>query len=213
MEQNTISQDTKDSQDSHGNDEFRMLIDNMNFMRMAVEKTRRDFDPGTAVYITWGLTCMIGYTSSHFLIAAEAYSKINAVWLGLYACGVPLSILFGYRLFKKMMVRGMLPYIYIQIGWIWGILILSGVLFGNFGLGKSFFTNINFFWAWVYAVALCMTGLVYSKEFMAGGLFVFAGMAAAVYLKQYELLVLGAVMGAGCIVPSLITLNRLRRAG
>jgi len=187
------------------------LAENLQFMRSAIEKTRRDFDPGTAIFITWGLLCLVGYTAGHFLMAKQAYIETNYVWLGLYAIGIPLSIFFGYRLSKRQEYRGIVPYIYIQIGWIWGLMITSGILFGTFGFGRSFFNDIHFLWAWIYAISLSMTGVVYSKEWLMGGIGIFVGMVAAVFLKQYAYLVLGFAMCAGCVIPSLITQKRLRK--
>jgi hypothetical protein len=186
------------------------LAENLQFMRLAIERTRRDFDPGTPVFILWGLMCLIGYTAAHFLIAKEAYGTINTVWLSLYAIAIPLGIFFCYRISKRQNTQGVVPYIYIQIGWIWGIMVGSGIAFGTFGLGRSYFSDTHFLWAWIYAISLSMTGVVYSKEWLMGGLGVFAGMIAAVFLKQYAYLILGIVMCAGCVVPSLITQKRLR---
>lgn len=185
-------------------------IDDLRFMRLAIEKTRRDFDPGTAIFITWGLICLAGYTATHFLIAKQAYTEKNYVWWGLYAIGIPLSMFFGYRLSKRQENLGVVPYIYIQIGWIWGIAISSGIIFGTFWFGRCFVSDINFFWAWIYAIALSMTGIVYSKEWLIGGIGIFAGMLAAILLKQYAYLILGIAMCAGCVIPALITQKRLK---
>ncbi len=190
--------------------EDKELNENLQFMRLAIERTRRDFDPGTPAFITWGLMCLIGYTAAHFLIAKEAYGTINTVWLSLYAIAIPLGIFFCHRISKRQNTQGVVPYIYIQIGWIWGIMIASGIAFGTFGLGRSYFSDIHFLWAWIYAISLSMTGVVYSKEWLMGGLGIFAGMIAAVFLKQYAYLILGIVMCAGCVVPSLVTQKRLR---
>jgi hypothetical protein len=186
------------------------LTENLQFLRSSIEKTRRDFDPGSAIFMTWGLLCLIGYTATHFLAAHQAHDKIDTVWLALYAIGIPSSMFFGYRISKRQNMRGVVPYIYIQIAWIWGIMIASGIIFGTFGIGRSFFSNINFLWAWIYAISLSMTGVVYSKEWLMGGFMIFAGMLAAVFLKEYTYLILGFSICAGCVIPSLITQKRLR---
>ena len=190
--------------------EQKELAENIQFMRSAIERTRRDFDPGTAIFITWGLICLVGYSAMHFLIANEVYEKINTLWFSLYAVGFPLSAFFGYRLSRRQENRGFVPYIYIQIGWIWGITIPSGIIFGTFWFGRAFVSDVNFLWAWIYAISLSMTGVVYSKEWLMGGIGIFVGMLAAVLLKQYAYLILGFSMCLGCVVPSLITQKRLR---
>jgi len=208
MKDENLPKETEPKQE--GFEEQKTVADDLRFMRLAIEKTRRDFDPGTAIFITWGLLCLIGYTATHFLIAHQDYAKINTVWFSLYGIGVPLSMFFGYRISKRQEYRGIVPYIYIQIGWIWGLMITSGILFGTFGLGRSFFNDIHFLWAWIYAISLSMTGIVYSKEWLMGGIGIFIGMLAAVFLKQYAYLILGFAMCAGCVIPSLITQKRLR---
>ena len=207
MENEHLNQGPKPKQ---GKTEEKELAENLQFMRLAIEKTRRDFDPGAAIFITWGLLCLIGYTATHFLIAHQAYSKINTVWFSLYGIGVPLSMFFGYRISKRQNTQGVVPYIYIQIGWIWGIMVASGIVFGTFGVGRSFFSDISFLWAWIYAISLSMTGVVYSKEWLIGGLGIFAGMVVAVFVEPYAYLILGFAMCAGCVIPSLITQKRLR---
>lgn len=201
----------EDSNYKHSKSEKQKnCAEDLQFMRSAIEKTRRDFDPGTAIFITWGLLCLIGYTATHFLIAQQTYAKINTVWLSLYGVGVPLSIFFGYRLSKRQNISGFVPYIYIQIGWIWCITVASGIIFGTFWFGRNFVSDINFLWAWIYAISLSMTGVVYSKEWLIGGIGIFIGMLAAVFFKQYAYLILGFAMCAGCVIPSLITQKRLR---
>ena len=179
-------------------------------MRSAIERTRRDFDPGAAIFITWGLLCLVGYTATHFLVAGKAYAMINTVWFSLYAVGIPLSVFFSYRLSKRQMIRGSVPFINVQIGWIWGIMVANGIVWGTFGLGRGFITDISFLWAWIYAISLSMTGVVYSREWLIGGIGIFAGMAIAVFVEPYAYLILGLVMCGGCVIPSLITLKRLR---
>jgi len=184
--------------------------DNLQFMRLAIEKARRDFDPGVPIFIMWGLICLIGYTATHFLIVQQAYTKINTVWLSLYAIGIPWSMFFGYRIARHQETHGIVPHIYIQIGLIWGITVISGIIFGTFGFGRSFISNINFLWAWIYAISLSMTGIVYSKEWLWGGIGVLAGMLAAASLEQYTYLILACTMCTGCVIPALITRKRLK---
>ena len=190
--------------------EEKELAENLQFMRSAIEKTRRDFDPGAAIFITWGLICLTGYTATHFLIDNQTYAKLNTVWFSLYGIGSVLSAFFGYRLSKRQNMKGFVPYIYIQIGWIWGVTVVSGIIFGTFWFGRCFVSDINFLWAWIYAISLSMTGIVYSKEWIMGGFGIFAGMLVAVFLKEYAYLILGIAMCAGCVVPALITQKRLR---
>ena len=63
----------------------------------------------------------------------------------------------------------------------------------------------------VYSIALSMTGIIYSKEWLFGGIGIFAGMVAAFFIKDYAYLILGLAMGAGCIIPAIIAQRNYRK--
>jgi len=191
--------------------EEKQLAEDLKFMRSMIERTHREIDPGAPIFITWGLICLIGYIVTHFLIAQQMYIWINRLWLSLYAVGFPLTFFFGYRIGKRQMVRGAVSYVSKQVWWVWMILIANGILWGTFGLGRNFFGDIGFLWAWIYGIGLSMTGVLYSKEWLFGGLGVFVGILAAVFIEPYAYVVLGVIMCLGCTVPSVIALRRLRR--
>ena len=50
------------------------LAENLQFMRLAIERTRRDFDQEAYVMIVWGLVCMIGYSAIYFLVKLQLYN-------------------------------------------------------------------------------------------------------------------------------------------
>jgi len=189
----------------------KQLAEDLKFMRSMIERAHREVDPGAPIFITWGLICLFGYTATHFLIARQMCIWINRVWLSLYAVGFPLSFFFMYKITKRQMARGAVSHISRQVGWVWIILVVNGIVFGTFGLGRNFLGDISFLWAWIYAIGLSMTGILYSKEWLFGGLGVFVGVLAAVFIEPYAYVVLGVVMCLGCIVPAVIALRRLRR--
>ena len=53
--------------------EGKKLAENLEFMRLAIENTRRDFDPGAAGWIAWGMACLIGYVTMHFFATPTNY--------------------------------------------------------------------------------------------------------------------------------------------
>ena len=63
----------------------------------------------------------------------------------------------------------------------------------------------------VYATALSATGIIYSKEWLFGGIAIYITMAVGVFVIPYSYYLLGPVIGLACIIPSIIVLNRLRR--
>ena len=87
----------------------------------------------------------------------------------------------------------------------------NGILWGTFRFGGRFLGDINFWWALIYGIALSMTGVVYSKEWLLAGIGVFIGMVTAAVIEPYADLILGLAMCLGCVIPSIIALRRLHR--
>ena len=187
MEEELKSKET----DSEGQN---LVHDDLKFIRDMVERTHRQIDPGAPIYITWGLLCLIGYTATHFLKTYQMHRHINNTWLALYAIGIPLCFFFGYRMHKREEARGVRSHISRQIGWIWFIMIGNGILWGTFRFGGRFLGDINFWWALIYGIALSMTGVVYSKEWLLAGIGVFIGMVTAAVIEPYADLILGLAM-------------------
>ncbi len=196
-------------EEEHGKQ--NLVAEDLKFIRSIVERTHREIDPGAPTLIMWGLLCLIGYTATHILMPYQMYRQINNVWLTLYAIGFPLSLFFGYKLYKREEIRGVRSHISRQIGWIWFIMIGNGILWGTFRFGGRFLGDINFWWALILGLALSMTGIVYSKEWLWAGIGVFFGMLAAIFIKPYTYLILGLATCLGCVIPSIIALRRLHR--
>ena len=184
------------------------LAENLHFMRLAIERTRRDFDPEAYVMIVWGLVCMIGYSAIYFLEKLQLYKWIWPVYLPLLAIGVCVSIVSGIRVSKRQKKAGLVPRISNQIGWTWMIVLAHGVVWSSLGLFFDFFGGPGFLWAMVYSIALGMIGIIYSKEWLWGGIGIFAGMVVAFIIKDYAYLILGFAMGLGCIIPAIIAQRR-----
>ncbi len=192
----------------HGKTKQKELAENLQFMRVAIERTRRDFDPEAPVMIVWGLVCMIGYTTIYFLVMRELYKWIWPVYLPLLAIGLCVTVVSGIRVSRRQKKAGLVPQISNQIGWVWMVVLAHGVLWSTLGLFFDFFGGPGFLWAMVYSIALSITGIIYSKEWLWGGIGIFAGMVTAFIIKDYAYLILGFAMGLGCIVPAIIAQKR-----
>ena len=178
-----------------GETEEQKLAENLKFMRSAIEKTRQDIDPEAPVMIVWGLVCMIGYTAIYFLVMHELYKWIWPVYLPLLAIGVCVTVVSGIRVSKRQKEAGLVPRLSKQIGWVWMVVLAHGVVWSTLGLFFDFFGGVGFLWAMVYSIALSITGIIYSKEWLWGGIGIFAGMVAAFIIKDYAYLILGFAMG------------------
>ena len=72
---------SEDSNSKQGKMEEKELVENLEFMRSAMAKARRDFDPGAVGMIAWGLACLIGYVAMHFLATPTHYKLILPMWV------------------------------------------------------------------------------------------------------------------------------------
>ena len=185
--------------------------ENLQFMRSAIEKTRRDFDPGAVGMIAWGLACLIGYIAMHFLATPTHYKFIWPMWVLLLAIAGCINVVCDIRIRRREKKAGMVPLLSRQVEWIWAIAVLHGIVWSILGLFRDWYGGPGFLWALVYSIALCATGIIHSREWLWGGLGVFVGMIAAFLVKDYAYIILGLAMGAGCIVPAIIAQRNYRK--
>jgi hypothetical protein len=155
--------------------------------------------------------CMIGYTAIYFLVMNELYKWIWPVYLPLLAIGGCVTVVSGIRVSKRQKKAGLVPRLSKQISWVWMIVLAHGVVWSTLGLFFDFFGGPGFLWALVYSIALSITGVIYSKEWLWGGIGIFAGMVAAFIIKDYAYLILGLAMGLGCIIPAIIAQKNYRK--
>jgi hypothetical protein len=202
MKKENFRNDSKSKQENP--EEQKIADDNLKFMRSVVEKTHKEIDPEAPVMIVWGLVCMIGYTAIYFLVMHQLYKWIWPVFLPLLAIGACVTIVSGIRLSKRQKKAGLVPQLSKQIGWVWIIVLAHGVVWSMLGLFFDFFGGPGFLWAIVYSIALSVIGIIYSREWLFGGIGIFVGMVVAFIIKDYAYLILGIAMGLGCIIPAII---------
>ncbi|MEJ5260731.1 MAG: hypothetical protein WHS88_11140 [Anaerohalosphaeraceae bacterium] len=185
--------------------------EDLRFVRALLAQTRRDFDPGIVIFITWGLICLLGYNGTFLFVSSQHDHWISPMWFGLLTVGGVFSMVFGYRLLKNQRKKGFVSHIDIQMNWLWAIAVGNGLLWSLLGYFRDFYGGPGFFWAFIYAVALSMTGVVYTREWLAGGMLIVAGMLLAHFFSPYAYVILGFSIAAGCILPAVVSRNRLKK--
>lgn len=192
--------------------EQNQLSDDLKFMRSIIERTQRQIDPAAPIMITWGFICLFGYLATHWLAVEQLFRYIW--WLWLIVCwpvGFILSIFFGYRVRKREIRRGVRSYVSKQIGWVWAILVPNGIIWTLLGILRDPFGAPGFLWASIYGIGLSMMGILYSREWLIAGIGIFVAIIVATFAKPYAYIILGVVMGLGCIIPGLMAQQRVRR--
>ena len=194
-----------------GKMEEKELAENLEFMRLAIERTRREIDPEALSMIVWGLVCMAIYFGIYFLAIHKMFNLMPYVLFPSLAVGGIVGGISSYRVSKRQKAQGMVSHIWKQLNWVWLILLPNAVLWSILGLFKDYFGAPGFLWAAVYAIALSMTGIIYSKEWLFGGIAIFIAIIVAFFVRPYSYLILGTVMGLACIIPAIIAQKRYLR--
>jgi hypothetical protein len=192
--------------------EQNFVPDDLKFIRSVIEKTHRAFDPGSPVIIVWGLIFLIGYPATqYFLTTQRLYDFILPVWLILWVFGASVTIFYGMRGEIRQKQAGLITQLSKQIGWIWYILFMNGMLWSAMRLFNIYFGELAFFWAAIFGFGLSITGILSSKEWLFGGIAVFISILAASIMKEHAYVILGIVMGLACIIPAIIAQRNYRK--
>ncbi|MHC4396571.1 MAG: hypothetical protein ACYS1A_13040 [Planctomycetota bacterium] len=193
-------------------EEQKTAAADLKFIRSVIEKTHRAFDPGSPVMIALGLIFMIGYPATqYFLTTPQLYELIQPMWIILWVIGASVIMFYGIIAERREKQVGLISQLSKQIGWIWYILLLNGTAWSGIGLSKGFFGDPGFLWAAIFGFGLSITGILSSKEWLFGGLAIFIAILAAFFIKDYAYLILGLVMGLGCIIPAIIAHRNYRK--
>jgi hypothetical protein len=149
--------------DQKSPEQHKFNADDLKFMRSAIEKTRRDFDPGAAGWIAWGMACLIGYVAMHCLSTPTNYKLMWLIWIVLLVTAGGVNIFCDMRIRKQEKKVGMVPMLSRQVGWVWAVAVSHGVVWSILGLFRDWHGGPGFLWALVYSIALCATGIIYAR--------------------------------------------------
>ena len=195
--------------------ERQTTAEDLKFMRSVVERSDRQIRPEGYVLTVCGLVCLICYTAVHLLVRSEQQKWILPVYLPL------MAILLGYAFFalahgvRRQKREGYIPQMPRQITAIWLVIVSHILAWSILGMVLDDFSGGDpaFIAAMGISIALGATGIMYSKEYLYGGIFIFAGLALTYFLKDYGYLILGIATGAGCIAPETICRRKFKRQG
>ena len=180
-------------------------------MRSVVEKSYRQVKPETHATIMCGLVSMTSYISVHVLATLDLRKWIKPLYLSLVAIGVCYVLITWLVVSRRQKKGGFVPLIAKQIAWIWLIIVFHPVFWDMMGLFKNIFCQAGFIYAMTVSIILGVVGVLHSKEWLFGGILVFAGMLLAFFVKDYAFIILGLATGAGCIIPAIIVDRNYRK--
>ena len=182
------------------------VADDIKFMRSVVERTDRQVRPEGYVLTACGLICLTCYTAVHFLLKSKQQKWLLPVYLTL------MVILLGYTFFalthgtKRQKREGYVPQMPRQLTTIWFIVALHIIAWSILGIVLNNYCggDPGFIAAMGLSIALSTTGILYSREYLYGGLCIFACMFLTYFVQDYGYVILGIATATGCVVPELI---------
>jgi len=189
--------------------------DDIKFMRSVVEKMSRQVKPDVHIMIVCGLMCMIAYAALYFLKTSQSDKWIWPVGLSLTAVLFIYVLISIIRIAKTEREAGFISHLKRQVTWVWIFIMLHGlawtispVLSGNFCGGDP-----AFLWAMLFSIGLVVLGIFHSKEWLYGGIGIFAVMVLTYFLGNIGYLILGLAIGAGLIIPAIIVQRNDQKQG
>ena len=208
MEKENLSEDSNLKQ---GKTEQKQLAENLQFMRSVIEKTHRKIDPGWPIMIIWGLIFMIGFPALYYLKMNQLDQWIWPIQWLLVVIGVGTTLYFGANARLRERKAGLIPQLSQQIYLIWFILTANAIIWICLGLFKDHIGGFGFLITAIYGVGLSMMGILYSREWLYGGIAIFAGIIAASFTEPYAYAIIGITTGLACIIPAIIAQRNYRK--
>jgi len=189
------------------------VADDIKFMRTVVERMSRQVKPDVHIMIACGLICMIAYAVLYFLKTHQLDKWIWPVGLTLTIVLFIYALISLVRIAKSERKAGFISHLKRQVTWVWIFIMLHGLawtispmVFNNFCGGDP-----AFLWAMLFSIGLVVLGIFHSKEWLFGGIGIFAVMMLTYFLGNSGYLVLGLAIGAGLIIPAIIVQRNFRR--
>lgn len=183
-----------------------IAVDDIKYMRTVMEKMIRQVKPDIHIMIACGLTCMISYAMLYFLKTSRSDKWVWPVGISLTGILFIYALVSLVRIFKAEKKAGFISHMKRQVTWVWIFIMLHGlawtispVLSNNFCGGDP-----AFLWAMLFSIGLVVLGIFHSREWLYGGIGIFAVMVMTYFLGNIGYLILGLAIGTGLIIPAII---------
>jgi hypothetical protein len=197
--------------DQEGSKGQKVDADDLKFIRSVIEKTCRKIDPGWPIMIVWGLVFLIVFPVVYYLKINQLDQWMWPVqWLVL-VLAIGTTIYFGANARLRERKTGVISKLSKQIYLIWFILQVNLVIWICLGLFKDHLGGFGFLLSAIYGIGLSMMGILYSREWLYGGIAIFAGIIAASFTEPYAYAIIGITTGLACIIPAIIAQRNYRK--
>jgi hypothetical protein len=185
--------------------------DDLAYVRHVVVRAQQRVDPHAFHFVHWGAIVLVWYPLANVFERMGRTDWMTALGIGAFVLGFVLSAVRERRLAGRERLAGEDPYVGNQVMWAAFASIGAGIVLSatapTFGFVEG--RQVPTLWGLVYA-SLCTTvGIVYRREFLWGGLAIFAAAVAAMAWPEWNGMILGPAMGLGIGIPGLLAERRV----
>ena len=152
----------------------------------------------------WGLICMTIYVGIHFLIKNQLFNWIRPLQISLISFGILCTIIQSHFLLKKLKQEGFVPQLLTSLLYGFVIILLPVLFFDLIGLFKGMYCGSAFIYALTVNTVMVILGILHSKLWLSGTIFIITGILMAFIIKEYSFMILGIATGTGIILSALI---------
>jgi len=193
--------------------ESRSARDDLSFIKQIIGRTHRLIDPHAFHFVHWGGIVLIWYPLSNLFTDLGRLDWLLPLGIAAIGLGTVLSSVREMRLGRRPRLEGENTFVGRQVIWILASSLgVAGVLSGLApATGFIEGPDVPIIWGLAYANMAFMIGVVYTRDFLVAGIFIFLGSVAAMLFQDQSGYILGPVMGLGLIVPGVRAERRVRR--
>lgn len=186
----------------------RQAARDLDLVRDLVSRTHRRIDVHAYQFIWWGTIVLLWYPFAN--VRPDLWGVTMLAALGGGALG---SMFLGWRNNRAPRLAAENTLISRQIVRIVALSIGAGFALSVVLPTSGFVDPVNMptVWALVYAVMTSMVGVVYTREWGIAGGAIFVAAIVAMYLPDYNGLIVGPAMGLGLIIPGIVAERRVAR--
>jgi hypothetical protein len=178
-----------------------------------VARTRQQIDPHAFHFVHWGLIVLVWFPLGNLLQLRGGGTPLVMLNAGAVLLGMAITIVREHQLRKHPRLAGENTFLTRQVVWIVYSIVAATMVLSAVAPATELIRgeNVPILWGLAYAVIAFMTGVIYERDFLFSGAFIFAGCVLAILLQEWNGFILGPFMGLGMLVPGLRAERRVRR--
>jgi hypothetical protein len=178
-----------------------------------VARTRLQIDPHAFHFVHWGLIVLAWFPLGNVLQLRGGGTPLVVLNAGAVLLGMAITVVREQLLRKHPRLAGENTFLTRQVVLIVYSVVGATMVLSAFAPATELIRgeNVPILWGLAYAVIAFMTGVIYERDFLFSGAFIFAGCVLAILFQEWNGFILGPFMGLGMLVPGLRAERRVRR--